>query len=442
MSNPKSISRLGAWSPSGIRRFLFGIREGVRIAFESLSANPFRSGLTILGIAIGVCVVVLMAALITGIRGSVQEGIEASGPRNFYVTRFDPSQIQLMGGSDPSWLRRPSVTANEARRVATLPGVEEAVVRFGLSDPASEGGVTLRWLGREISGVEGTGEGLGWPRYRNATFLEGRNFTETELDRGELVVVLSESVAADLFEGADPIGQRVQFRAGTVGFLPMTVVGVFAFAESLFSEGSSYAAIMPHITGARRFKASSQGFDMIVVPAESAPLDAAEDQVIGALRSLRGLSPGEDNNFSILRSTQILEIFDRFTAVFFIVMLALSSVGLLVGGVGVVGIMMISVTERTREIGIRKALGATRGEILWQFLVEAAVLTLFGGAAGLLIGGGLAYLAARFTPIPASIPLWAVGASLGVAIVTGMLFGLIPALRAARMEPVAALRYE
>jgi len=431
------------FTASGVRRFLFGLREGIRIALESLGANPFRSGLTVLGIAIGVCVVVLMAALITGIRGSVQEGIESSGPRNFYVTRFDPSQIQLTNsGSDPSWMRRPPVTSDEARRIATLPDIEEAVVRFGLSDPAGEGGVTLRWRGREILGVSGSGEGLGWPRYRGAEFLDGRNFTDSELSRGELVVVLSESVVEDLFEGANPIGERIQFRAGSVGFLPMTVVGVFAFRESLFGEGSTHAAILPHTTGERRFKVDPSGFEMIVVPAEAPPLEVAEDQVIGALRSLRGIGPGEENSFSILRSTQILEIFDRFTAVFFIVMLALSSVGLLVGGVGVVGIMMISVTERTREIGIRKALGATRGEILWQFLVEAAVLTLFGGATGLLLGGGLAMLAARLTPIPASIPLWAVAVSLAVATVTGMLFGLIPALRAARLEPVAALRYE
>jgi putative ABC transport system permease protein len=167
-----------------------------------------------------------------------------------------------------------------------------------------------------------------------------------------------------------------------------------------------------------------------------------EDQVTGLLRSIRGLAPGEPNDFSILRSTQLLELFDQFTGVFFIVMLALSSVGLLVGGVGVVGIMMISVTERTREIGIRKAVGATGGEILWQFLVEAGFLTMLGGAAGLLLGAGLAWGVAAATPIPAAVPLWAALAGLSMAALTGMVFGLVPAARAARMEPVDALRYE
>jgi putative ABC transport system permease protein len=157
---------------------------------------------------------------------------------------------------------------------------------------------------------------------------------------------------------------------------------------------------------------------------------------------MRGLGPMEDNNFALLSSAQLVDTFDRLTGVFFLVMLALSSAGLMVGGVGVIGIMLISVTERTREIGVRKALGATRREILWQFLVEAGFLTLLGGAAGLAFGALLSWGAATLTPIPARIPLWSVVASLVAAAVTGMVFGLLPAWRAARLEPVEALRAE
>ena len=157
---------------------------------------------------------------------------------------------------------------------------------------------------------------------------------------------------------------------------------------------------------------------------------------------MRGLGPAEDNNFALIESEQVIATFNQLTGVFFLVMIALSSVGLMVGGIGVIGIMMISVTERTREIGIRKAVGATRGEILWQFLVEASVLTVLGGAAGMAIGAIGANGVASATPIPAAIPLWSVAAALGSAVVTGMLFGLFPALRAARMEPVDALRHE
>jgi putative ABC transport system permease protein len=181
---------------------------------------------------------------------------------------------------------------------------------------------------------------------------------------------------------------------------------------------------------------------VLVVPRDGIPYTEVQDQVIGLLRTMRGLGPTEENNFALLRSDQVVDLFNQLTGVFFIVMLALSSVGLLVGGVGVVGIMLISVTERTREIGVRKAVGATRREILWQFLVEAGVLTFLGGAIGMLVGGLAAEGVESISPIPASIPLWSVGAALSMALLTGMLFGLLPAVRASRLDPVAALRYE
>jgi putative ABC transport system permease protein len=272
--------------------------------------------------------------------------------------------------------------------------------------------------------------------------VRGRNFAPVEVEQARPVVVISDRLARDLFGSADPIGQRVRTSAGPGGPFPMTVVGVFELAQNIFTDQVAHVAIVPSTTALRRLKVSDEWGQIVVVPRDDVPLDVAEDQVIAAMRTMRGLAPGDENDFSILRSTQLLELFDRFTGVFFIVMLGLSSVGLLVGGVGVIGIMMISVTERTREIGIRKAVGATRGEILWQFLVEAGVLTLLGGAAGLALGGGLAFAIAAATPVPAAVPLWAVVAALGMAVVTGMLFGLFPAARAARMEPATALGYE
>jgi len=427
-------------------RFLFGAREGVRIALDSIGANPFRSGLTVLGVGIGVCVVVLMAGLISGIRGSIQEGIEASGPRNFMVMTFDPDEIRLVGdGSTPEWLRRPSFTPAEAARVARVDGVDEVLVSHALSDPSSqEGGATFRLGSVEVSGVPTRGQSRGWAVPLGVEFLEGRDFVDAEFSDARPVALLSRRLAEDLIGGetGSRVGTRVHLRAGPSGGLPVTVIGVFEPADQPFGEGSPYLAVIPETTATRRFKAAPNVAEITVVPAADRDPFEVEDGVVGALRTLRGLQPGEANNFSIVRATQLLELFDRFTAVFFIVMIALSSVGLLVGGVGVVGMMMISVTERTREIGVRKALGATRGEILWQFLVEAGVLTLLGGATGLVLGGGLAALVAWITPVPASVPLWSVAVSLLAAAVTGMLFGLVPALRAARMAPVDALRHE
>jgi putative ABC transport system permease protein len=427
----------------GIRRLLHGVGEGIRIALDSVRANPYRSGLTILGIGVGVAVVVIMASLITGVRGSVQEGIEAAGPRNFYVTRVDLSDFQLVQtGSGPDWLRRPSITVDEAHRAARLPAVASAVMSFDLQDPGAEGGITVSADGERITGVIGAAESERWTEYRGGTFVRGRNFIPVEVAEARSVVVVSERLAEDLFGSDDPLGRRIRVSAGPGPSLPMAIVGVFEVPQNPFTDAAAQMAIVPYTTALRRLNIDDEWGQIVVVPRDDVSIDEAEDQIIGMLRNVRGLAPGEANDFSILRSTQLLELFDDFTGVFFIVMLALSSVGLLVGGVGVVGIMLISVTERTREVGIRKALGATRGEILWQFLVESAMLTFLGGAAGLLLGGGLAALVAATTPIPAATPLWAVAISLVMAVVTGMVFGLVPALRAARMEPVEALRFE
>jgi putative ABC transport system permease protein len=438
----ESRRRSGRVPAEAVFRPAAAVREGIRIAFDSIDANRIRSGLTIMGVGIGVGVVVLIASIITGIRSSVQEGIEAAGPRNFFVTRFDPTEVQLINVGRPSWWNRPPISADEARRASELPAVESAVLSVGLQDLGGAGGMTIEYGSVQVAGIMAQGESPDWPEYRPVTFVQGRNFVDAEVQGARAVVVISERLAQDLFGDEDPLGARVRARAGNRRWMPLTVVGVVETGESLFENQTAHIAVLPFTTALRRMGASEQSGQMIVVPREEVAIEVAEDQVIGLLRSMRGLSPGEENNFSVMRSAQLLELFDRFTGVFFMVMLALSSVGLLVGGVGVVGIMMISVTERTREIGIRKSLGATPGEILWQFLVEASVLTLIGGAVGLAIGGGLARAVASLTPIPAEVPIWAVAASLLMAALTGIVFGLAPAARASRMDPVAALRYE
>ena len=181
---------------------------------------------------------------------------------------------------------------------------------------------------------------------------------------------------------------------------------------------------------------------LAVAPAPAYTQQESMDEVVATLRSLRGLKPGQDNSFSIVTQDKLLDAWNKVTGMFFLVMLVLSSIALMVGGVGVVAIMMISVTERTREIGVRKALGATRRAIQWQFLVEASTLTLVGGAVGMLFGGIVAFVVSSLTPIPAHVPLWSILAALAASALTGVGFGMYPANRAARLDPIEALRYE
>ena len=418
-------------------RRLTMLEEGVRIALDSIRGNKIRSGLTILGVSIGVGVIVMIAALVTGIQSSIMDGFEAAGPDNFAVMRFDFTAVRLSIGSQrPPWLNKPRIQPEEAQRLARLPAIREALYSFDF-------GATMAAEGRRVNSAQSYGYSSGWPVYVPGTFVAGRDFTPQEVNQSRPLVVISNSLAEEFFGGRDPVGRKIRVTLGNRAVSEaFTVVGVFEREENVFSSLVKNWAVFPYTSAMKRLKASNWQASVWMVPSESVLQETAIDQVIGSMRSMRGLRPRDENNFAIMRSDQLLSTFNTFIGIFFLIMLSLSSVGLLVGGIGVIGIMMISVTERTREIGVRKAVGATRQEILWQFLVESAVLTLLGGAAGLAIGAGLAEAVSSYTPIPASIPLWAIFTALAMAIVTGILFGIAPAYRASRMDPIHALRFE
>jgi len=417
---------------SVVQQRIFGMKEGVTIALDSIRANKVRAGLTILGIAVGVFVVVVISAAIHGINSSVARDFERAGPKTFFLSRY-PITFEACDGSDDTckWRHNPRLTYADAKALGELSSVRASAARLGLAKE-------VRYKDRVLSSTQVIGQMANWTIVDNAGDLyPGRSFTESEELNGDRVVIVNDEMATRLFADSDPIDKIV-----SIGGVPFTVIGVYHYEASFLTGGNRPRAIIPFETAYRSLNAGLGGVGIAIVPRENVTRDEAQDDVIAALRARRGLRPGSDNNFAIITQDKLFETYNKIFGMFFLVMIVLSAIGLLVGGVGVIAIMMISVTERTREIGVRKALGATRATILWQFLVEAVTLTAIGAVIGLVGGGIVAEVIRHATPIKATVPPLAIVAALGASAVTGVLFGMLPALRASRLDPVEALRYE
>ncbi len=417
-------------STLGVR--VLSLFEGVGIALDSLRSNRVRAALTILGVAVGVFVVVVISAAIHGINESVARDFEKAGPKTFFLSRYPISFEACDGTSDTcKWLHNPHFNPTDARMLNTLPSVLAAEAQLGLSKE-------VRYNDHVLSSTQVIGATANWTVVDHAGDLyPGRSFTEAEEENGARVVIVNDEMATRLFGESDALDKVV-----TIGGSPFTVIGVYHYEASFLTGGNRPRAIVPFETAYRTLHGGIGNMGIAIVPRDEVTRDEAEDDVIAAMRARRSLRPGVDNNFAIITQDQLLDTYNKIFGMFFLVMIVLSAVGLIVGGVGVIAIMMISVTERTREIGVRKALGATRMTILWQFLVEAVTLTAIGAVIGLVFGGIASVIIRSATPIKASVPPLAIVAALGASAVTGVLFGMLPAMRASKLDPVEALRYE
>ena len=417
---------------SVLQQRLHGMGEGVTIALDSIRSNKVRAGLTILGIAVGVFVVVVIAAAIHGINASVAKDFESAGPTTFFVSRF-PISFEACDGTDATckYRRNPPLTLADVTALEQLPSVRAVGAQVQTQR-------TVSYKDKRLTGVEIDGYTGNWQETNGGGDLyPGRSFTANEAAAGDRVIVVNDEMAKQLFGESDPIDKTV-----TVGDQPFLVLGVYHYTASFLGGGDSPKGIIPIAAARKHLSASFDYIGLSVIPAAGASRAQAIDDVIAAMRGRHGLRPAAENNFAIITQDQLFDIYNKIFGAFFLVMVVLSGVGLIVGGVGVVAIMMISVTERTREIGVRKALGATRGTILWQFLVEAVTLTGIGAIIGLVLGSLVSFAIARMTPIAASVPPLAVVAALASSCVTGVLFGMLPAAKAAKLDRVTALRYE
>jgi putative ABC transport system permease protein len=405
---------------------LFAMREAVGMGLDAIRAYKMRASLTILGVVMGIMTVTGMSSIIAGLNASMARQIENLGSSVILIRPFQPGENL----PEEEWRRRRPISADEAEAISRLTLVRAVspmeVLRFGLIKSGSQ-----RVRDTTVFGTT--------PEYEDvhdAYVQRGRFLTQTDVDRGSQVAVLGTDVVDALFPNVDPVDKEVSLDGRR-----FRVIGVMERKGKFLFMSRDNVIIVPLGSVQRR----SERMNFMVAdakPVSAAVLQDAVDQIRAELRRKRKLRYLDSDNFGVATQDTLTDLYRSVTGGIYMVMIAISSIGLLVGGVGVMNIMLVSVTERTREIGVRKALGAKRRDILWQFLTEAMTLTGAGGVLGILIGTLVAWLVNMFSPFPAAIqPTWVTLAFL-VAVSTGLFFGLWPAVKAARLDPIEALRYE
>ena len=421
--------------------------EVVRMALDTLRGNKLRSGLTILGVVIGITAIVGMTSLIRGFDQSLRDSVKALGPSTIILTKL--SIVSISSGAEFSdLLRRPNLTVEDAKAIEKLaPTIETVDILLGTGLAQTSERMYYRGERTKQLTIVGATEQFAEARFAKVTL--GRFFTQPEVLHRRRVVVLGDTAYQGLFAkgGLDPIGKKVR-----IGAIEYTVVGVLEKAPSVggFGNDQDDMVVIPQTThqimfstnATRRRVPGQNSATIMIVPYAWATREDALTDVEEIMRIRHGLKLDEPNDFDLATQDAILRVWDQISRATFLALIVISSIALMVGGIGVMAIMMISVTERTREIGVRKALGARRREILWQFLIEAAFLTSAGGVLGIAFGSAIGLVIHWISGFPVSLPWWSFALGIGFSASVGIFFGLFPAFKASRLDPIEALRYE
>jgi putative ABC transport system permease protein len=424
-------------------------REIVSMSLDTLRTSKMRSALTVLGVVIGITSIVGMTALIRGFDESLRDSIRALGPNTVFGQKFSALSI-ASGKSFLEVAKRPNITRDDARAVAReSPSI--AVVDVWLGGGGQER--SRVYYGHEKTtqiGILGATE-----NFSAVNFIKlelGRLFTSSEVEHRRQVVVLGQNPYLSLFRNIDPLGKKVR-----IGANEFTVIGVFGKRPSPGGFGGADDFVVIPFTAQEKFygkvskvrytggnlsPAQVRSAMIAIVPRDDATREQAMQEAEAVMRIRHNLKLEEPNDFDLVTQDAILKVWDQFSQATFLALVVISSIALMVGGIGVMAIMMISVTERTREIGVRKALGARRREILWQFLIEAAFLTSAGGVLGIILGSSIGLIVHWVSGFPISLPWWSFALGIGFSASVGIFFGLFPAIKASRMDPIEALRYE
>jgi putative ABC transport system permease protein len=417
------------------------LRETFRIARQALAANRMRSLLALLGIVIGVATVIGMGSLINGFQRSFEQGVQSFGSNTIYIRTFRPGAA-FSGGIPDSLRKRHAFSMDDAAAILEQAPAVAAVspVKLAFAE------IRLSWHGRQTKTTNTFGANEGLLRTRSFELARGRFFTAQEVQRRANVVVLGKDTRESLFRDASGIGQTVHLNG-----IPFTVVGEFEAKGKFLGNNFDELACIPWTVADKYWAAPADAPFYVAkkgevfldaVPVDAAHVDEAMRQIKTVMRVQRHVPANRSDDFEVFSDDAFISLYNTITGGIVALMMLISSIALLVGGIGVMNIMLVAVTERTREIGVRKALGAPRKAILLQFLIEATLLTVGGGLAGVLLGWGVAVLVKSLSGLPTYVSAGSVIAGVLVSTIVGVFCGLYPAMRASRLDPVEALRYE
>lgn len=408
------------------------VKESALMAFETLRANKLRSSLTILGVSVGVITVIFMVSIIQGLNKAFAEQVESLGSNTIFISKFDPGFGRPPG---PDEIHRKDLTVEDAEALRT-----EAPSVAGASPVKRMIAVTARHKDKQTDTPILFGVTPYYEFVHTQYVARGRFIKDLDMDNRDNVVILGVDVARALFPYEDPLEKDIRI-AGN----PYHVIGVMEPLGNFFGQSRDNSLFIPITTFDKYYPDRpfpETVFFIVARPHSRAVVKSAMDEMTDILRRRRRVPLNAPNNFGMSSQDSLLDIYNQLTGATALVLTAISFVALMIGGIGVMNIMLVSVTERTKEIGVRKAVGATRANILSQFLIEAVVLTAIGGLAGLAVGELMAVIINKYSPLPAHVPLWAIAVGVGISAAVGIVFGLWPAWKAARLDPIEALRWE
>lgn len=407
--------------------------ETFSMALDSIKTHKLRSFLTTLGIVIGVMTVIAMVSVIQGLNKSIAGEIERIGSNLIIIQKFEPV---MMGQRTEEERQRKDLTIEDAEAIRKECPLVKALTIQITPDFLQLPEVKYQNIKSDNAIIYGTDENFNTVY---AVYLpkEGRSFTEAEVRHSARVCLIGSEVADVLFPHSSPLGKEIR-----IGPEKFTVIGVMGKRGQMFGQSRDNLVAIPYTTLMKYFPYDRSSLQLTIIPRDPVTINETIDQVTNLLRLRRKVPADKPNDFAVFTQESLLTLYNQLTGAAFIVMIIISSIGLLVGGIGVMNIMLVAVKERTREIGIRKAIGARARDIIQQFLIEAMVLTGLGGIIGILVGFALALIIKLTTPLQAAVSWWSVFLGLSVSMAVGLFFGIFPAQKAAHLDPIVCLRYE